>query len=304
MPGSETTNPAGDGTKGEGQPKLTDAQTRLLAVMLQNVVGPQPQFDWDAIVAATSYKNVSTVRTIYTQIRKKLGATNSTPTKASGSGVGAGADSATSAGTPLSGPATPTKVTKRVGKVGSVAKSASKTVSASGAGSEFSPINKSKGKGAGRGGKKKSTALVKEEIDSELEAEFDADHDGSGIAGPMDISSPVGVGLGIQNPTSTGKKGAGKGMGNKGAAVKSEPSELKGALKNHSSAKHESIGGGHGVAAEGACRVVKFEENYDDDDEDEERVKAESSATNALKSEEHISPVKQEPSSSEKSVEE
>ncbi|KAF3765965.1 hypothetical protein M406DRAFT_68346 [Cryphonectria parasitica EP155] len=109
-------------------PKPTDAQMRLLAIMMQNMKG-KPEFDWDGIVAQAGYKNVTTAKSVYSQMRKKFGwnmgntASTNTPSPAKpASNAIAGSSSSSSSNHLVGGAKTPTKVGKNPGKGGSSAK--------------------------------------------------------------------------------------------------------------------------------------------------------------------------------------
>ncbi|KAG6360650.1 hypothetical protein INS49_011715 [Diaporthe citri] len=86
--------------------QLNEKQTKLLAAMTQNTIG-KVEYNWEKIAIDTGYKNVASAKSTYSRLCSQLN--------------GGGSKSSTDKGdTPVSGgPKTPTKVSKRTGKVGS-----------------------------------------------------------------------------------------------------------------------------------------------------------------------------------------
>ncbi|CAN8103855.1 unnamed protein product [Discula destructiva] len=92
------------------RPVPSEKQINFMAIVMQNVQG-KPEIDWENVAAVSGLKNERTAKETYRQMQKKLGWNS----PAGGSGSGSGAQ------------ATPTKVQKRTGKVGT--KAAAKTPS-------------------------------------------------------------------------------------------------------------------------------------------------------------------------------
>ncbi|KAK2607799.1 hypothetical protein N8I77_006449 [Diaporthe amygdali] len=87
--------------------QLSEKQVKLLATMTQNTIG-KVEYNWEKIAAESGYKNVASAKTTFSRLCTQM------------NGGGSSKSPADKGGAPVAGgPNTPTKVTKRTGKVGS-----------------------------------------------------------------------------------------------------------------------------------------------------------------------------------------
>ncbi|KAI3398139.1 hypothetical protein diail_9761 [Diaporthe ilicicola] len=93
-------------TPKKGSAQLNEKQTKLLVAMAQNTIG-KVEYNWEKIAVDSGYKNVASAKTTWSRLLSNMSnGTGKSPTDKGDAPV-------------AGGPKTPSKVTKRTGKVGS-----------------------------------------------------------------------------------------------------------------------------------------------------------------------------------------